>query len=154
MRKSDREIKNFDEVLSLLDECQTIRLAINGDPYPYVVPLSYGWEYKNGKVYVYFHCAKEGKKLDMIEQDGNVCFETDILSGYRSAGNGITADYRSVIAFGRAERIYGEELVHGLELLLRHCKVTGYSAEDCAARDITAVVKITVESITGKRRFR
>lgn len=153
MRKSDREIRDYNEILRLLDECQTIRLALHDEPYPYVVPLSYGWEERDGKLFVYFHCAKEGKKLDLIAKNGNVCFEADCLAGYKSTGHGVTADYRSLIAFGKAERVYGEELVRGLELLLKHCRIEGYSARECAAMDITAVVRITVDGITGKRRF-
>ena len=128
MRKSDREIRDYKEILRLLDECQTIRLALHDEPYPYVVPLSYGWEERDGKLFVYFHCAKEGKKLDLIAKNGNVCFEADCLAGYKSTGHGVTADYRSLIAFGKAERVYGEELVRGLELLLSHCRIEGYSA--------------------------
>lgn len=82
-----------------------------------------------------------------------MCFEADCLAGYKSTGHGVTADYRSLIAFGKAERVYGEELVRGLELLLSHCRIEGYSARECAAMDITAVVRITVDGITGKRRF-
>ncbi len=153
MRKSDREIRDYNEILRLLDECQTIRLALHDEPYPYVVPLSYGWEERDEKLFVYFHCAKEGKKLDLIAKNANVCFEADCLAGYKSTGHGVTADYRSLVAFGKAERVYGEELVRGLELLLKHCRVEGYSARECAAMDITAVVRITVDGITGKRRF-
>lgn len=153
MRKADREIKDFEEIKELLDECQTIRLAMHDEPYPYIVPLSYGWEEINRQIFVYFHCAKEGKKLDLITKNGNVCFEADCLAGYKSTGHGVTADYRSLIAFGKAERVYGEELVRGLELLLAHCHVEGYSARECAAMGITAVVRITVDGITGKRRF-
>lgn len=153
MRKSDREIRDYNEILRLLDECQTIRLAMHDESYPYVVPLSYGWEERDGKLFVYFHCAKEGKKLDLIAKNANVCFEADCLAGYKSTNHGVTADYRSLIAFGKAERVYGEELVRGLELLLKHCRIEGYSARECAAKDITAVVRITVDDITGKRRF-
>lgn len=153
MRKSDREIRDYNEILRLLDECQTIRLALHDEPYPYVVPLSYGWEQRDEKLFVYFHCAKEGKKLDLIAKNANVCFEADCLAGYKSTGHGVTADYRSLIAFGKAERVYGEELVRGLELLLKHCRIEGYSARECAAMNITAVVRITVDCITGKRRF-
>lgn len=96
---------------------------------------------------------KRAKKLDLIAKNANVCFEADCLAGYKSTNHGVTADYRSLIAFGKAERVYGEELVRGLELLLKHCRVEGYSARECAAMDITAVVRITVDGITGKRRF-
>ena len=154
MRKSAREIKDEVEIKQLFEDCQTIRMALYDEPYPYVVPLSYGWEERDGRFYVYFHCAKEGKKLDLIARDGRVCVEADTLHGYTDTGHSVTADYESAIAFGRAERVFGSELEHGLELLLKHCKVDGYIAHECAALNITAVVKISVESITAKRRFK
>ncbi|HIR98928.1 MAG TPA: pyridoxamine 5'-phosphate oxidase family protein [Candidatus Coproplasma avistercoris] len=154
MRKSDREITAHAEVLKLLDGCDTIRVAMHDEPYPYVVPLSFGWEQTADGLFIYFHCAKEGKKLDLIARDGRVCVEADTLHGYTDTGHSVTADYESAIAFGRAERVFGSELEHGLELLLKHCKVDGYSAHECAALNITAVVKISVESITAKRRFK
>ena len=52
MRKADREIKDFEEIKELLDECQTIRLAMHDEPYPYIVPLSYGWEERNRQIFI------------------------------------------------------------------------------------------------------
>lgn len=153
MRKSKREIKDHAEILKLIDECQTIRLGLHDEPYPYVVPLSFGWEETDGTLKFYIHCAKEGKKLDLIERNPHVCIEGDILAAYKDTGHSVTADYRSFIAFGKAERVSGEDLVRGLKLLLEHCRVEGYSAEACASLGITEVVKITVESITAKKRF-
>ena len=66
MRKFQREITDRNELLSVLDACQTIRLGLYDDGYPYVVPLSFGYEQINGKIVIYFHCAKEGKKIDLL----------------------------------------------------------------------------------------
>lgn len=153
MRKSQREIKDFGEITRLLDTCQTVRLGLRGEDFPYVVPLSFGWETENGKIAVYFHCAKEGKKIELLERNNAVALEADILNGYVKTERGVTADYASVIGFGYAERVYGEEAVHGIELLLKHCGVEGYSAETCVKTDIVAVYKILLSSVTGKKRF-
>ena len=153
MRRSDRQINDFNEIITILDGCDTIRVGFNDTPYPYVVPLSFGYEVKDGRLCIYFHCAKEGKKLQLLDRDCHVCVEADALLGYVQKGESITADYKSVIAFGKAEVVFGNELVHGLELLLAHCKITGHSAAACAAKDITCVVKITIDEITGKKRF-
>lgn len=153
MRKSQREIKDFGEIVGLLGKCDTLRLGINGDDFPYVVPLSFGYEAVNGKLFIYFHCAKEGKKVNLLKADNRVCAEADILNSYAETGSGVTADYASVIAFGRADEVFGEEAVKGIELLLEHCKIKGYSARECVKMGITAVYRISVESITGKKRF-
>lgn len=154
MRRSDREIAEFGEKAELLGRCATVRLGLKDGKYPYVVPLSFGYEVENGILNIYFHCAREGKKIGLIKADPNVCIEADIFNGYVETASGITADYESVIGFGRCEEVYGDMAVHGLELLLNHCGFSEYSAKDCLARGIVAVYKIEIREITGKRRFK
>ncbi len=153
MRKQQRQIKEFDEIIKVLDKCQTIRLGLFDGEYPYIVPLSFGWEKKDGKLYIYFHCAKEGKKVSLISRNPKVCVEADVLNGYRKTEQGVTADYESVIAFGSAKEVFEKEAEHGISLLLSHCGVTGYSVEKCVMTKMVAVYKISVEEITGKKRF-
>lgn len=153
MRKAEREVTCFDEKIKLLNRCQTIRLGLYAERFPYVVPLSFGFQTSDGKVNIYFHCAKEGKKIRLIEANPNVCVEADILNGYRNLGKSVTADYESIIGFGKCKEVYGEEAVRGLELLLEHCGVTGYPARNCTSLGRTAVFKVELEEITGKRRF-
>lgn len=153
MRKAQREIKDINAILSVLDACQTIRLGLADEKFPYVVPLSFGWEQKDGKIFVYFHCAKEGKKVNLIAKNNAVCLEADSLGGYVKTEKGVTADYKSVIARGYAGQIFGEEAVHGIDLLLKHCGIKGFSAKECVLTNIVAVYKITIEEITGKARF-
>ena len=42
MRRSDREIKDFDEIVKVLERCDAVRLAFNDGDIPYIVPLSFG----------------------------------------------------------------------------------------------------------------
>lgn len=154
MRKKQREVTNFSEIVEILDKCQVVRLCMHGNDFPHVVPLSFGWEAVDGKLQIYFHCAKEGKKIDLIAENNAVAIEADILNGYVKTDRGVTADYQSVIGYGYATEVFGDEAVHGLELLLNHCKISGYSAKDCVLTDIVAVYKISVETLTGKKRFR
>lgn len=153
MRKSNREIKDFNKIVELLDKCQVLRLGLYAVDYPYIVPLSFGWEVNDGKLNIYFHCAKEGKKIDLISKCNRVCVEADILNGYRATERSVTADYESVIGFGTVKEVVGSEAVHGIKLLLEHCGIDGYSPEDCVLMGIVAVYKITIDSITGKKRF-
>lgn len=154
MRKADREITDFQEILALVEGSDTLRLGMFGEDFPYIVPLSYGYEVEEGKLVFYVHCAKEGKKISLLEKNPAVCVEIDRLNGYVERETSVTADYESVIGFGFARPVEGEEMVHGLELLLKHCKIEGHSAEACAARGIVKVLKIRLTEVTGKRRFR
>lgn len=156
MRKSDREITDFEEIVKIIDGCETVRLGLYGDDYPYIVPLSFGYEAGNGKICVYFHCATEGKKIDLIGKDNRACMEFDRLNAYADTGHSVTADYESVMLFGRVEKCEGEEKVKGLGLLLSHCGFGDgkYPARDCAALPRVAVYKLESETLTGKRRFK
>ena len=68
MRRSDREIKDFDEIIKVINKCDVCRLAINDGDYPYIVPMNFGLNIEDGKVVLYFHCASEGKKLELLKK--------------------------------------------------------------------------------------
>lgn len=151
MRRSDREVTDFAELADILRRADTFRLGLHGDPYPYVVPLSFGFEAANGSMTLYFHGAKEGLKHDLIQRNPHVCVEADIFHRYAAVGDSITVEYESFIGFGKATRVTGDEAVSGLDALLTHCGFNGF-AYDRAALDVTWVYKIELDSFTGKRR--
>jgi len=151
MRRQDREVTDFAKITDILRRADTIRLGLHGDPYPYVVPLSFGFEVADGKITLYFHGATEGLKHDSIQKNPLVCVEADILHRYATVENNVTAEFESFIGFGKAERVSDDEAVKGLDLLLAHCGYSGFEY-DKAALNHTWVYKIELESFTGKRR--
>jgi len=152
MRRNDREVTDFTEITDILHRADIIRLGLHDEPYPYVVPLSFGFEASEGKITLYFHGATEGLKHDLMQKNPLVCVEADILHRNISVGRHVTAEYESFIGFGRAKRVMGEEAVWGLDLLLAHCGYEGFDY-DRAVLDVTWVYKIELDSFTGKRRF-
>ena len=151
MRRTDREVTSFDEITEILQRSDTIRLGLNGDPYPYVVPLSFAFEAKDEAITIYFHGAKAGLKHDLIARDAQVCVEADSFYGYDEAPGGITTRYESFIGFGKASRVYGKEAVKGLDLLLVRSGYEGHPCNTEAALAATAVYKIELTFFTGKR---
>lgn len=155
MRRNEREITDRNEIVGILRECDVIRVGFFDEEYPYIVPLSFGINEEGGKIFLYFHCATEGKKVSLLKKNDRVCVEADVFGGYKSSGLETTTAYKSVIGFGKAEKCDGEEKVIGLDLIMRHC---GYSPErelllTCAAFETTAVFKIELEEITGKKNL-
>lgn len=152
MRRSDREITDFSEIVDILHRADTIRLGLHDQPYPYIVPLSFGMEAADGEITLYFHGAKEGLKHQLIAKDPSLCVEADIFHGYAEIPNSVTTEYQSVIGFGKAELVHGDEAARGMDLLLTRC---GYDGFEYTRKmlDSTAVYKITLDSFTGKRRF-
>ena len=152
MRRNDREIKNSDEIIDILRRADTIRLGINGDPFPYVVPLSFGFEDRAGEIRLYFHGAKEGFKHTLLDKNNHVCIEADILHRYEETEDSLTAKYESVIGFGTAEVVQGDEAAHGMDLMCSHCGYHGFTY-DLNALEFTQIYRITLSKITGKRNI-
>jgi nitroimidazol reductase NimA-like FMN-containing flavoprotein (pyridoxamine 5'-phosphate oxidase superfamily) len=153
MRKAEREIAGFEEIASVVDRCDTIRLGLVDGGEAYIVPVSFGYDASDGILNVYFHGAVAGRKFDLLEKEPRVCVEGDLCHGYKDNGHGgVTCDYESFIGYGRAERLSGEDAEYGIERLMAHCGIAGYACPPGAMK-ITAVYKITLSEVTGKRRF-
>jgi len=38
---------------------------------PYIVPMNFGYEMADGALSLYFHCANEGRKINIIKKNPN-----------------------------------------------------------------------------------
>ena len=63
MRRNDREIRDFDEILEVMKKCDVCRIAMQGGEYPYMVPLNFGMAVDGQQITLYFHGAQTGMKL-------------------------------------------------------------------------------------------
>jgi len=152
MRRTDREITNRDEIIDVLKRSNTIRLGIHNKPFPYIIPLSFGFEDSNEEINIYFHGAKEGLKHTLLDKNKHVCIEADIFHRYAETETGLTTEYESVIGFGIAEVVHGDEAIKGMDLVCSHCGYDGYEY-DTRALDFMRIYRIKLSSVTGKRRF-
>ena len=41
MRRKDRQVTDFNRIVSIIDECPIIHIALNDEPYPYVVTVNF-----------------------------------------------------------------------------------------------------------------
>lgn len=149
MRKHKREIKSREEVEEVLAAARVMRLALSVDDRPYVVPLNFG--YNAGAIY--FHCAKEGRKLDMIRLNPQVSFEveSDVAIIEADAPCGWTTHFRSVIGFGKAVTVEDEaEKLRGMDVLMAH-HGAAKGEYDKHNFDHAAIVRVDIEEMTGKK---
>ena len=42
MRRKDREIKDFNEIIEIIRKCDVCRIALHDGDFPYIVPLNFG----------------------------------------------------------------------------------------------------------------
>lgn len=89
MRRKDREVAERSEIAHILDICKTACIAMAGEEGPYVVPLSYGYDWKGDCLELYFHCAKEGKKLEILKYNNQVCFYGFLRGGTVACGKSV-----------------------------------------------------------------
>lgn len=154
MRRKDREVQDKREIFDILRRCDTLRIAMQGEKYPYVVPVSFGFEVAEGRVVLYFHCAQQGLKLERLKESPYVCVEGDRFIRAEKTAQGITARYESVIGFGKCCFVdETEEILHGLGLLMEHYGYSDYAVEQCAGLSKLLVGKIVLEEITGKKNL-
>ena len=137
------------EINQIMESCKTGILACLGDDgYPYAVPLNYVY-YKDK---VYFHCAKSGHKVDAIISNSKVSFT--VVAQDQIVSEAYTTHFSSVIGFGRARFVEGDEWVEGFKAL-----VEKYSGEQPTKEKYDAVmnckqtliIAIDLEHITGKQ---
>ncbi len=148
MRRKDKEITDISEIEQILSNAQVIRLGLCEDGFPYVVPLCFG--YIRGRLY--FHGAKEGRKLNILKSNPNICFEADIdceiVRFDKPCNWGMR--FRSVIGFGKAYNVLDrKEKIEALNLIMKH-----YGPGSCEfpanMLERTEVIRIEIESLSAK----
>lgn len=154
MRRRDREVTEQSEVLEILERCDTLRIGIQGEKYPYVVPVSFGVETREEQAVIYFHCARQGKKVELLMQNPSVCVEGDVFYKTEETEHGITARYESVIGFGECRFLSEkEEILHGLTVLMEHYGYSQYPLAECMGLPHLLVGEIVLTSLSGKRNL-
>lgn len=152
MRRDKKEIRDRAVINEFLNMSPVGRLGtIGNDGYPRIKPLNF--VYLDGRIY--FHSARTGEKIDDIGRDKRVVFEVDEPIGYvKSDINPCSAKYlyRSIMIKGRAGIVNDEkERVLALHSLMeKYQPEGGYGAFLPEKLDITAIVCIDIEDITGK----
>lgn len=154
MRRKDREITSVEEMVYVLNACKVGRLAMVDGNVPYIVPMNFGVEQEGKSIIVYVHCAKEGRKLDILSRNSNVCFEADCEHGFLESDIpcGYSFTYASVIGEGTAQILTTpEEKCHGLSVILKHQTGKDFSFTEAQAQTVT-VIRLRLETVSGKRR--
>lgn len=120
-------------------------IDVNG--YPYGVPLSYAY-FNNA---IYYHCALEGHKLDNIQNSDKVSF--CVVNEAITLPKKFSVAYQSVILYGRATEVFGEEKFNALlSLIHKYSPDFTEAGQKYVESDIekTKIIKIAIEKLTGK----
>ncbi|MFX0088220.1 MAG: pyridoxamine 5'-phosphate oxidase family protein [Candidatus Hodarchaeota archaeon] len=114
MRRVEKEISENNALIEILKSGKYTIISMCKDNEAYLVTLSYG--YDKTKNSLYFHCAKEGQKIDFIKANPNVCGTVIEDNGYE---DGCGQAFRSVVFRGKMIIVENlEEKKYGFEVLL------------------------------------
>ena len=149
MRRSDRAISP-QEALSILKNAEYGVLSTVGeDGLPYGVPLSYVLIDQA----LYIHSALDGRKLDNLTTQPSVSF--CVVGATQVLPARFTTAFESVIVSAKASEVFGDEKQQALMALIDKYSAE-YKTEGLAyiekANMKTRVIKLSIESMTGKAR--
>lgn len=149
MRRKDKEINNGSVANEILTKSVICRLGLFDGEYPYIVPMNYG--YKDNALYL--HCAREGKKVDLIKKNSKAGFE--IEEGYKIIRNDIsckwTTRYRSIIGTGTIEIITdSDRKKEGLDVIMRQHGSSTNLYDDKSLENVL-VLKLEIGSLSAKQ---
>lgn len=148
MRRDERAITDRREIDRIIRRATVCRLAFVSEGEPYLVPVCFG--YDGGSLY--FHCAPEGRKLDMLSPGVRVCFELEADLGVIKAESacGWTMAYSSVIGWGTASLVQDpQRRKEALDTIMhQYGGPEGPYGEKVLGR--TTVVRIDIEKISAK----
>lgn len=154
MRRNDRA-QGRDFSLALIDRCTHGVMAIStGEPVPYCLPLSF----VRVEDVLYFHCAREGRKADLLRRFPQVCvaFVGDDRPAFMAPAM-YTTYFQSVIVTGTAGEVTDpEEKTAALRALcqkLTPAFMDGFEPAIERSMAVTAVWKVHMESLSGKAKF-
>lgn len=152
MRRKDREVKRREDLLCMVDRFKVCRLGLWDGREVYMVPLNFGYEERDGFLDLFFHCAGEGRKLDILQTRPEVSFEMDgdhmLVEGdapcrYSYAYGCVMG--RGVVVFLRDEA----EKMHALNRIMLHQTGKEAAFTPGMVRSV-CVLRLRVEFISGK----
>ncbi|MHA2135117.1 MAG: pyridoxamine 5'-phosphate oxidase family protein [Candidatus Thorarchaeota archaeon] len=80
IRRKEKAIKENEEITKIITSAKYITVAMCLENTPYLVTLSHGYDPE--KHCIYFHCASEGKKVDILKKNNLVWGQAVLDHGY------------------------------------------------------------------------
>lgn len=154
MTRRERQVTDEAFIRHILDTAKIVHLGMVDGDEPYVVPMNYGYVLEEGKLTLYLHGARRGRKIDVLRENPKVFFEmecdvrpftNEVACKYGMAYSSLMGNGRAVIVENVAEK------QKSLTLLMQtQAKKTFAFTEKLA--DVVGVIRIDVERFTAKYR--
>lgn len=153
MRRKDREVSDFEDIMRIVDECEIVRIGLADGDYPYIVPVNFAYSIEGDRLVLYIHGAQAGRKFELLSKKRVCSFEMDVplmMECIAEKGD-VTMRYRSVMGKADVEFLDGEERQRAIDevIMARHEETKSFEYDRSAVAH-TAVAKLTVTELSGK----
>ena len=155
MRRKDRQIKEVADLELIISRSDVCRVAFADKNLPYIVTMNFGYSGGEHPCF-YFHCANEGKKLEMMRKNNFVCFELDTDHEIYEGENGCDwgMRYSSVVGYGIISVLEERESrINGLDCIMSHYSDRTKFSYDEGVLGNTTILRLEIEEMTGKRKL-
>ncbi len=153
MRRKDREVTDWKEICEIINRCEVCSIAFFDEEYPYVIPMNFGTRLEEDQVTLYFHGARAGKKLELLEKNNHVAFEMNcsrrLVTGEKACQ--YSMEFESVCGHGIMELVEEEEKEQAFTALMRQYAPTETFEYHPLHMKAISLLRLTVTEITGKR---
>ena len=154
MTRREQQITDINEIIDILEKSKVVHVGmIDGDE-PYVVPMNYGYIFEEGKLTLYLHGAKRGRKIDALMANPKVFFEMccDVTPFEGDVACRYGTTYASIMGRGLASVIEDvEEKKKALTLLMKAQTGKDFTFED-KLTTVVSIIRIDTLEFTAKKR--
>lgn len=154
LTRRERLIEDENIINMILEKAKVLHLGLVDGDEPYVVPMNYGHVFENGKLTLWLHGAKTGRKLEVMRKNPKVfiSMECDIVpfEGEVACKYGIS--YYSLMAKGTAVIVEDvEEKKQALSALMKTQTKEDFEFND-RLTEVVSIIRIDVKEYTAKFR--
>ncbi|MCE5213461.1 MAG: pyridoxamine 5'-phosphate oxidase family protein [Methanobacterium sp.] len=149
MRRKDKEIIDEKVIKQILEKSLICRIALCDRGRPYLVPMNFG--FKNNRLYL--HSASEGRKIEILRRNNNVCFEMDsgikVVKAEKPCQWGMK--YSSIIGTGKARFIEDfQKKIEAINIIMqKYAPNRIFRYDDEMVKDVCILI-VEIDELTGK----
>ena len=153
MRRKDREVTDFGRIAEIINECDCCRLGLVDGNEAYIVPMNFGFDTADGRLNLYFHCASEGRKLDLLGRNKTVSFEMDTNHALTTGERGCdwSFKYSCVMGTGTVRKLVDrDEKIFALNKIMEHYSKNNSWEFDDRYLKVVTILRLSADSLSCK----
>ena len=163
MRQAGRQLRSTTQLHSVVEACQTVRIACIDEEGLFIVPMSFGYDWADPeeinadepRLALWVHSASAGRKVEAFDREPRVAIEMDVQDGLITGTYACAYSYayRSIMGTGTIHRIQGTDAKrYGLTRIMQHLAPEASAGFTDQALARTNIYCIDIDHFTGKQR--